>query len=316
MTPETAIQIYTRTQDPDAFKVLVESYQNLVYSVCKRILPSSADVDDAVQEVFLKLSVNASRVQDSLAPWLYACAMNTCRDVLRRNRSRKQREAEYAELVDTVRGIPDAALILSEVDRALLDLSDEDRSLVIRYYLKGETQQQIANELQVSQSTIKRKSDKAIKRMRVLLRQRGISAATAAITAALWSEVTNANVPSKLTERLANIGLSDTQQFGKQFTSASSVSLVARIVLCASAAMGLIGLWYCVPTNLVSTQVQELNLAAADSSSMQGPPPMQIEEVGAQLFYVEEHDLIDGIDFNELINQVLENHREAGHERN
>lgn len=204
MSPESAVDLYARSGDPNAFRTLVESYQNLVYSVCRRILPHS-DVDDAVQEVFVKLTLHAPRISSDLGAWLHACAVNTCRDMLRRNQSRRKRETVHAQVALQSQSDWKAEEILADVDAAIIDLSEADRNLIIRYFLQGETQQQIADDLDITQSTVKRRIDSAIEKLRSKIRRSGVVAS--ALGALLLQQTSEASVPANLSTKLTKIGL-------------------------------------------------------------------------------------------------------------
>ncbi|MFK8114441.1 MAG: sigma-70 family RNA polymerase sigma factor [Rubripirellula sp.] len=234
MSPESAVGIYARSGDPNAFRTLVESYQNLVYSVCRRILPD-ADIDDAVQEVFVKLSLNASNISSDLGAWLHACSVNTCRDMLRRNQSRRNRERANAKFESQSAGSgQDAAAILAEVDAALLDLSHAERTLIVRYYLQGDTQQIIADELDVTQSTVKRRIDNAMEKLRLRLGRREV--ATPAIAALLIQQTAQGGVPKALSAKLIQLGLAwqattSGVGIGKWFLHAVLIAITAVLLV-------------------------------------------------------------------------------------
>ena len=60
MNDDPLLMRYVEEGDAEAFQELVERYQNLVWSVCRRLLQNDADAEDATQDVFLTLAKNAS----------------------------------------------------------------------------------------------------------------------------------------------------------------------------------------------------------------------------------------------------------------
>lgn len=66
MTDTTLAQSYAATRDPEAFAALVTAYQQMVYSTCRRRLHNAGDLDDAVQETFLRLAQNAGTLRTNL----------------------------------------------------------------------------------------------------------------------------------------------------------------------------------------------------------------------------------------------------------
>lgn len=234
MSPQSALRCYVDRQDPDAFRTLVEAYQNLVYAACRRQLPT-AEVDDAVQEVFVKLARNADSIRQDIGSWIYRCAVNTCADTLRRKDTRARREAEYARRIEGEQGNPNVEQILRDVDQAMQDLSSEERQLIVRYFFAGETQSVIAQALDVSQPTIKRRIDQAVEHLRDKLTGSAKGVTAAALAAILVNDVANANPPVTVTTNLVKIGLSGT---GAAAVSATqpSWSLLAKILVPASIA--------------------------------------------------------------------------------
>jgi RNA polymerase sigma-70 factor (ECF subfamily) len=73
-------------QDGDAFRRLVEPYRTELRAHCYRILGSTHDAEDALQEVMLRAWRGLDGLKDGkrLRPWLYKIATNTCIDQIRR----------------------------------------------------------------------------------------------------------------------------------------------------------------------------------------------------------------------------------------
>src|SRR4051812_18412933 len=92
---ETCLDRFAASGDGAAFEELVREYQGMVYNTCVSVLERpSADVDDAVQETFLKLARSAGSIHGNVPAWLHACARTTALDCRRRQRVRSARERE------------------------------------------------------------------------------------------------------------------------------------------------------------------------------------------------------------------------------
>src|SRR3954453_7731040 len=83
--------------DDSAFEALVVRHGPMVLGVCRRILISPHDADDAFQATFLVLARKAAglRAPDRLGPWLYGVASRVARKA--RNRAARHRHEALAE---------------------------------------------------------------------------------------------------------------------------------------------------------------------------------------------------------------------------
>ena len=77
-----------RDGDQEAFRQLVERYQGAVYNLAYRMLGEHGDVDDCVQEIFMRAfrGLKEFRGDSSLKTWIYRIATNTCLNYLDRNK--------------------------------------------------------------------------------------------------------------------------------------------------------------------------------------------------------------------------------------
>lgn len=75
----------------DAFEVLLERYQQPLFAFCYRFCNDSAQAQDLVQEVFLRLIKTAKNYEPraKFSTFLYTFAHNLCIDYIRRGKKRK-----------------------------------------------------------------------------------------------------------------------------------------------------------------------------------------------------------------------------------
>src|SRR5262245_31038585 len=87
---------FTLRHEESAFAALMARHGPMVLSVCRRVLPQTADVEDAFQATFLTLVRKAGSIRNrgSVAGWLcsvaYHAAIRTKSDAARRH-AREQR---------------------------------------------------------------------------------------------------------------------------------------------------------------------------------------------------------------------------------
>ncbi len=154
----------------EAYEILIQRYQQPVYSLVCRLLNDPADASDIVQEVFLKVfrNIGSFRGNSSLKTWIYRIAVNEAYNH-RRWFSRHQRQ-EVA--LGAEEGLPSYADVLADpgrtpfdqaadhetralVEEALDKLNAKFRTAVILRDIEDLSYEEIATVLDVSLGTVK-----------------------------------------------------------------------------------------------------------------------------------------------------------------
>ena len=164
--------------DESAVERLYDRFGSLVYRMAYQTMPSRADAEDVVQEVFVRLWRTAGKYDPkraALVTWVMLIARRHMVDRLRRTRARVKagaldegwsppadRAPVGSEMVDREK----FAAVLEKVEK----LPDLQRTVVQRAYLGGQTLKQIGQELNVPIGTIK----SALSRALVKLRERSV----------------------------------------------------------------------------------------------------------------------------------------------
>jgi RNA polymerase sigma-70 factor, ECF subfamily len=132
-----------RAGDADAWGELYREYAPAIFRFCRRALPTREDAEDATMEIFMKLRDKLIQYDQtrSFSAWLYKVAANHCWDLLRRRKTRQDKETEDLENVPLEHPDPNQLEKLieqrtsEEVRRALAKLGSRARmALVMRYY--------------------------------------------------------------------------------------------------------------------------------------------------------------------------------------
>ena len=111
---ESELAAGCRAGQADMLAELVKRYQPAILRVCVSVL-GSREVDDLVQEIFIKILQSLDRFagRSALFTWMYQIALNRCRDELRRRRRRRWFSLQ-ALPPETVANIPDGERTVSE----------------------------------------------------------------------------------------------------------------------------------------------------------------------------------------------------------
>jgi RNA polymerase sigma factor (sigma-70 family) len=75
------VNLFVQQRDEPAFAALVRRHGSMVYNVCRRILESTQDAEDAFQATFVVLAQKAHTLRrpELLAGWLYGVAYRVAR---------------------------------------------------------------------------------------------------------------------------------------------------------------------------------------------------------------------------------------------
>src|SRR5947209_4033927 len=166
---------FEKTGDNDAFSEIVRRYAGAVYATCHRILHDPGSAEDAAQETFYRLMTRPHRVTCSLGGWLHRAATRLALDIRRSDIARRRREAAYKP--DHSLAATSWAEVAPQLDEALAALEDEPRELLVRHFLRGQSQAELAAELDTSAATLSRRMKYAVDALRQELSKSGVSVA-------------------------------------------------------------------------------------------------------------------------------------------
>jgi len=196
---------YRASASEDAFAQLVRRYANLVYSVAKRRLSSSALAEEVSQTVFMRLAKSAPKLKSDaeLMAWLHRTAVHVSIDVWRSETHREAREEMAATMQPaTAESKPAWEEIAPHLDEALNELAHTDRQAVLLRYFERKPLCEVGNVLGVSEDAAKMRVSRALDRLRKQLTSRGIGC-TAVGLAALIPERSMEAVPAHVVTSLS-----------------------------------------------------------------------------------------------------------------
>src|SRR5256885_4354012 len=151
-----------RTGNPEVGGELYRNYAPAIFRFCRRAMPTREDAEDATMDIFMKLKDKLVQFDQSrsFTAWLYKVAANHCWDLLRRRKTRQDKETE--DLGNWALEHPDPNQLdklieqrtSEEVRRALDKLGTRARmALVMRYYADM-SYDEIADELGVRRAFV------------------------------------------------------------------------------------------------------------------------------------------------------------------
>jgi RNA polymerase sigma-70 factor (ECF subfamily) len=151
-----------------AFEELVRAYQHRVFGVAVRMLGNAAEAEEVAQEAFLRAhrALHEFRGDAKLSTWLYAITSRLCltrlgsgeRSMIRQGEDSVMRLAHDADP-------PDAVLEQTELEgalhRAIAELPDDRRIVVVLRDLEGLSYEEIAEALDLPTGTVRSRLHRA-----------------------------------------------------------------------------------------------------------------------------------------------------------
>lgn len=185
---EAALVNRAQKGDQEAYRILVEKYQQRVFSLVFSIVKSKEDAEDIVQEAFVKayLSLKNFRQDSSFYTWIYRVAYNMTIDFKRK----VGRRSEFLAIGDRDIGdissdtdlevmgrIPDPhhnmerQEIAGAIDKAMTKLSDDHRAVIMMREVDGLSYGEIAEAINVSKGTVMSRIHYAKKYLQKVLKE-------------------------------------------------------------------------------------------------------------------------------------------------
>jgi RNA polymerase sigma-70 factor (ECF subfamily) len=163
---ESLVQMYRETNDKALIGELFNRYSGFVLAICMKYLKNNSEAEETTLVVFESLFSKLKHHKvEYFKTWLYSVAKNTCLELLRKNHSRRKREAEYQkteamfmESVPEYHQKEENELKQNEdkaLEEALNSLGEEQKVCLELFYMKGLTYNEIEKETGYSLKKVK-----------------------------------------------------------------------------------------------------------------------------------------------------------------
>jgi len=163
-----------RQGDKDAFRRLVETYQDRLFGLVFSMTQNRELAEDLVQEIFVKayFALSSFGSQSAFYTWLYRIASNHCLDHLRKKRAHQvsidrpvgnDSDMTFENTLEApASDNPDSPLEASSEAAALLDVLDPEQKLILSLReLEGHSYEDLAEMLQCPLNTVKSRLNRA-----------------------------------------------------------------------------------------------------------------------------------------------------------
>jgi RNA polymerase sigma-70 factor (ECF subfamily) len=178
-----------RRGDYDAMERLIIKYQNRIYNVILKICANPDDAAELTQETFVKVIENINRFQgrSSFYTWAFRIAVNLTLNYCRRNarlpvtsleawadRGQEDKKQSLKDFLSDDRS-PDPAAVAQNKElcemalKALMELDDAQRTVVVLRDIEGMNYAQIARVLDIELGTVRSRLSRARSNLRDIM---------------------------------------------------------------------------------------------------------------------------------------------------
>jgi len=159
--------------DASAFAYLVDTYKNMVFSLAYKMTKNKEEAEEVSQDTFIKAFKNLSNFKgdSKFSTWLYRICYHTTLDAIKKNKKNNYtfeiNEVTYNQIqsVETIlQGIErkERSLIM---DKCLMKLPDEERSILWMFYYDELSLKEIIEVTNLSEANLKVKLHRARKKL-------------------------------------------------------------------------------------------------------------------------------------------------------
>ena len=161
---------YLRKNDRKAYSILFDKYFERLFTFAVRVVFREDVANDIVQEIFISLYEKSEILNYdlSLKSYLFNSVRNRCFNYLRDRKVEDRRMNLYAEAClwsDNVDWIEEEE-VLRKIQEVMLELPEKCREVCRRRFFEGKKLEEIAEELDISESTARVQTHRGMEMLR------------------------------------------------------------------------------------------------------------------------------------------------------
>jgi RNA polymerase sigma factor (sigma-70 family) len=201
---------YAQTGSESAFRELVSRYLNFVYSTALRMVGGDAHLaEDVAQTVFIGLASRGRTLSTEvmLGGWLHQHTFHVATKAVRTERRRQSREREAVEM-NELQDNSESSLrqVAPILDEAITQLESEDRTAILLRFFEQRNFRSVGEALGSNEDAARMRVNRALEKLHVLLKHRGVTLSVTALGAVLTAEAVTA-APVGLAATISSMAL-------------------------------------------------------------------------------------------------------------
>ena len=176
MTDQELLEFYAADGNQEWIGVLLQRYTILLLGVCMKYLKNETEAKDCVQQIFLKVLTEVPKYKiEYFKSWLYMVAKNHCLMRLRDKDVipiKELNDYHVAEQETDKQDLLENEQTYNLLEKAMLELSEEQRLCVNLFYLQKQSYQQIAEQTGYSLMQVKSYIQNGKRNLKIILERK------------------------------------------------------------------------------------------------------------------------------------------------
>ncbi len=173
---EDPIRAALARDDPVAVEFIWDRYARDLFAFLQATLCSRHDAEDVLQAVFVRIVTKRQRLAkaDCLGAYVFRIARNEVADFLRKRQRKQDNDAQIDSWLTAVDGSENATELAEELQRALAQLPEAQKEIVVLRVYRNKTFREIAEMLGLSLNTVASRYRYGLEKLRTRLKDRGL----------------------------------------------------------------------------------------------------------------------------------------------
>ncbi len=158
--------------DESAYPLVIERYQNLVWSLLNRMVANADDREELAQDIFLKayFKLKQFRFESKFSTWLYTIAYRAALSFMRKAVLPTEPLEQQTEAMEEAFVLEDF-IAGEQLKHAMDRLAIEDRTVLTLYHLHGCSIEEIGTIMTKPGGTVKNQLFRARRKLKAMLEQ-------------------------------------------------------------------------------------------------------------------------------------------------
>jgi RNA polymerase sigma factor (sigma-70 family) len=185
---------YAQNHSEQAFRTLVERHVDMVFAVALRQTENTQLAEEVTQTVFVVLAEKAASIPKGtiLTGWLFRATRFAASNVRRAEARREHWEQKAAQMEPQPPSESELDQIAPVLNQALEQLPELDRAAILLRFFESKSMEEVGRSLGTTEGAAKMRLSRAMERLRVIFRQRGVVVPAAVLLGVLSAQTAHA----------------------------------------------------------------------------------------------------------------------------